>query len=275
MYKQLKKYERNFKNFGGWFKYQDYQACAIISDFLECDNNIRKIFLEIGVHHGKSFIPFTFLLRDKVDLCIAIDVFEEQERNIDHSGQGDCGIFENNLQKYGNPEIVKILKEDSTRLTGHDLLKYGHVLFASIDGGHTYGHTTNDLRICTEALDANGIIMIDDVFNKNFCEVSWGLSDFLHQNPEITPFCIGFDKVFLCKSSAHDKYIKEIGEKFKDKFFLMRKRYFGSDIIIYGSFPRHWRYREHIKEKYPGVFEYARNSNLIRKVYKRCGRFFP
>ena len=47
---------------------------------------------EIGVHHGKSFLALATSIAPGKTI-FAIDVFEDQHRNVDQSGRGDRQIF--------------------------------------------------------------------------------------------------------------------------------------------------------------------------------------
>lgn len=49
---------------------------------------IKRNALEIGVYHGKFLIDISYLL-SQGKKCVSIDVFEDQEKNIDHAGVGD------------------------------------------------------------------------------------------------------------------------------------------------------------------------------------------
>jgi hypothetical protein len=51
---------------------------------------------EVGVHHGRLFI-LLYLLAEPDERAFAIDIFDEQHLNEDHSGQGDRKVFEENL----------------------------------------------------------------------------------------------------------------------------------------------------------------------------------
>jgi peptide chain release factor 2 len=59
---------------------------------------------EIGVHHGRLFIPMA-LARRPGERALAIDVFEDQHLNVDHSGKGDRARFEENVARTGAAPI--------------------------------------------------------------------------------------------------------------------------------------------------------------------------
>lgn len=59
--------------------------------------NINSL-CEIGVHHGKSFIPMVLFSADSV--CHCDDVFEKQSLNIVSPGRGDYEVFCRNLANF-------------------------------------------------------------------------------------------------------------------------------------------------------------------------------
>ena len=165
---------------------------------------VSGALVEIGVYHGKSFIPLA-LIAQKNERCVAVDCFEDQAVNHDHSGEGDFKAFWGNVENamcvcQGNEERregvshdddgdddekndwFRILQTDSARLvddsspltkaTGNTSVR----LF-SIDGCHTSEATVKDLRIASETLHEKGVVILDDVFNPDWPGVVTGLFD--------------------------------------------------------------------------------------------------
>mmetsp|Transcript_23366 Transcript_23366/g.32643 ORF Transcript_23366/g.32643 Transcript_23366/m.32643 type:complete len:301 (+) Transcript_23366:331-1233(+) len=58
---------------------------------------------EIGVYHGRSFLPLVEMLcsSPKDEIAMAIDCFESQQYNRDSSGEGNYSQFERHLAQYG------------------------------------------------------------------------------------------------------------------------------------------------------------------------------
>ena len=78
-----------------------YSYCiSIFKNIIEFQNSINRTsqLCEIGVHHGKSFIPMLKFSGESV--CHCIDIFDEQSLNIDSSGKGDFSIFWKNIKKF-------------------------------------------------------------------------------------------------------------------------------------------------------------------------------
>jgi hypothetical protein len=161
--------------------------------------------LEIGVHHGKFFLGIENLTPSS-GRCVAIDIFENQSLNIDGSGKGDKEIFAQHVTKWANaPERVSILSSDSIDLHPNALgiNTFGII---SIDGGHTRNHTFNDLRIAQELLTPNGIIVLDDINNQDWCGVVTGALDFFNSpiSTRVRPIAIGFNKLYISHFSVSE-----------------------------------------------------------------------
>ena len=77
---------------------------------------------EIGVHHGKLFIGLNLLQRDD-EKSVAIDIFGDQDLNIDGSGAGDLAKFTSNVDVWSSMDSVVIHQGDSTKLTPEVLLE--------------------------------------------------------------------------------------------------------------------------------------------------------
>ena len=83
------------KNVSGWFDRIDAEIFSTLM-LAQLRLGIKGDAMEIGVHHGRSFIVMNLCL-GKIDNSIAIDIFDRQELNVDHSGAGNRNKFERNL----------------------------------------------------------------------------------------------------------------------------------------------------------------------------------
>lgn len=187
--------------------------------------------MEIGVHHGKFYLMLN-QLTNITDQSFAIDVFENQHLNIDHSGHGSLEIFMLNLIQFDahKGKNTKIIKGDSTdsSLRLRERIGYGTLRFISIDGGHTPEHTINDLKISNDLINNEGVVILDDFLNGQWLGVTEGVGRFLSDKPTLVPFAAGFNKLFLCKLSYHGYYYKIMND------FHRKKRvteFYGSPIV--------------------------------------------
>ena len=185
------------------------------------DNYISGGFdsLEIGVHHGKYFLAIENITPVS-NRCIAADVFDMQHLNIDNSGKGNREIFENNVNKWAlAPQRVTTLQADSMDIEPSKLgiNQFGII---SIDGGHTRSHTFHDLKVAQDLLKPDGLIILDDILNQDWCGVITGALDFFDSPyaTRIIPVAIGFNKLFIAHFSIADQRKQQI---FKDRQGLL------------------------------------------------------
>jgi hypothetical protein len=183
-------------------------------DFLDSlDINKKGGVAEIGVHHGKFYIPLNALVERDFSSYVpsyAIDVFEDQHLNIDNSGRGNQELFEKNLHEYDRyqGENTIIIKGDSTdsrqRLTS--VIDPGSLKFISVDGGHTAAHALNDLKISNEIISNEGVVIVDDFLHSCWLGVTEGVVEFLRTKPTLVPFAFGKNKLYMCKLSYVEYY---------------------------------------------------------------------
>jgi hypothetical protein len=166
---------------------------------------------EIGVHHGKLFIGLS-LLQPPGDKSVAIDVFGDQELNIDNSGRGDFEKFENNVKVWSSMDDVVVHQGDSTKLEPAKLreLAGGDIRLFSVDGGHTEEIVFSDMKLAEATLADGGIVIADDVFNEYWPGVATGTLRYLSNGATLAPFLIGFNKVLFTHAEYSEFYRGEV-----------------------------------------------------------------
>ena len=187
----------------------------------------RTSMVEIGVYHGRSFLPLC-ALRNAGETVVAIDCFDEQEFNVDESGVGnynkfvanvrrvcgaiaddDDGFWDGALDAKGElPNWIRVIKGDSRALRAEDIARAASdgehddmrsVRMFSIDGSHTCEATLSDLRLAEACLHRRGCVILDDVFNTDWPGCVSGLAAYLAlPTSTLAPFAIAYNKVFLC-----------------------------------------------------------------------------
>jgi len=180
-------------------------------DEIQHDFGVKGHVGEIGVHHGKLFILLYLLARNDEN-AIAIDIFDQQELNIDKSGRGDLFVFGKNIELYaGESSKLKILKSESTKICGADVKRVvgGPLRLFSVDGGHIASIVRHDLKTAVEAICAGGVVILDDYFNPEFPGVAEGTCGFFlaEDNPGLIPFYVGMNKIYLTTPDYAYKYI--------------------------------------------------------------------
>jgi hypothetical protein len=176
-------------------------ACDMILRIAEVQRAERVIgnVAEIGVHHGRLFILLHLLARPE-ETAVAIDLFEDQEANIDNSGNGDYLKFMENVARHVGVKSGTIVhKGDSTKLTGEMIKRMagGPIRMFSVDGGHTETITKHDLETAQDSLSKGGVVILDDCFNGGWPGVVSGTLRFLDAAPAIRPFAIGANKTLF------------------------------------------------------------------------------
>jgi len=169
---------------------------------------------EIGVYMGRFFLLLRAML-DKPEPSYGIDIFEDQELNVDYSGTNKARqeIFANYIHKYDafGGKNVQVIKGDSLSSATQALLaeniKEGSLRYISVDGGHTKIHALNDLKLSEKYLADGGVVILDDILHPHWLGVMDGLVQYLSDFPTLVPFAIGHNKMFLCKYSYHQKYL--------------------------------------------------------------------
>ncbi|MGD9616851.1 MAG: class I SAM-dependent methyltransferase [Alphaproteobacteria bacterium] len=186
---------------------------------------------EIGIHHGRYFILLS-LLGDDAEKAVAIDVFDNQELNVDHSGEGNYARFIANFDKFdGRRRKLVVHAIDSLRLAGRDLLKpdcppaasvnRSFRLF-SVDGSHTRGHTINDIEVAFGVLRPKGVVIVDDFYNPHWPGVQEGVHHLLDARQDICAVAYGDNKLFLVRAEDHDAYLDLFGGTMREFYADMK-----------------------------------------------------
>jgi hypothetical protein len=203
----------------GWLGDQMYKLLKIVGsafDSIGLNGNIA----EIGIHHGLSFFLFTSLRRHE-ELCFAIDLFDEQHLNVDHSGKGSLTTFLSHLNMmlpFEKP-FVQILQRDTLTFSMQEFTNVfspnGVKLF-SVDGGHTTAHVCNDLSLVQEVLVPGGIVALDDFFGPHWPTVTEGFYQFTQtRNRRLKPVLFYQNKLFLTTISEHEFWLESLRAGFE------------------------------------------------------------
>lgn len=197
----------NKKEVEGWLQRVDAEIIGTIFDY-QSQHNITGSCVEIGVHHGKSFIPMCMALRED-ELALCIDIFDEQTKNLDSSGYGDLNVFQGNLAKFSiDSSRIRVFKGSSEDVNQDYILKQvGPVRFFSIDGGHWKSIVQNDLHLAEKTLMTGGVIALDDYCRTEWPDVTAGYT-LWQENSEsdIIPFAVGSNKLYLCHKDFTSAY---------------------------------------------------------------------
>lgn len=218
---------------------------------------------EIGVHHGKLFIGLQLLQRPG-EKSVAIDIFGDQDLNVDGSGHGDLQKFVNNVNLWSSMDDVVIQQGDSTKLLPEQLreLAGGDIRFFSVDGGHTDEIVFSDMKLAEATLADGGIVIADDVFNQQWPGVAVGTLRYLEDSAGgagLAPFLIGFNKVFFAQPAYCGFYRAEVESAVSGKLRLATGEsvFAGHDVGLVAP---------------QGAVDLLRRSATIRSLYHRTYR---
>jgi hypothetical protein len=240
----------------GWVEPQALDVLRTLSEAQDREGIVGAV-AEIGVHHGRLFIAMQLLNAPGVP-AVAIDVFDNQELNVDESGRGDRGRFETNVRRWADWDTVVVKQADSAHLTGRDVreLAGGPVRLFSVDGGHTEDVVHADMQTAEQSLAPGGIVVADDVFNPEWPSVSVGTLRYLDGGGVLVPFAIGFNKVFFTDGIHAPRYREVIRRVYGHRRRLAHKTsvYHTCDVEVMWPTP-------------VTPFAVLRRSRLARKVY--------
>jgi len=200
--------------------------------------SIKGSVLEIGVHHGKFFIPLAMIADPETEACVAIDVFDDQEKNIDFSGIGSRTDFQKNIDRFCTGRQVHSITADSLSINVGEKLsllgKFGGFRLASIDGGHTVEHTVNDFLLVQDLLVGGGVVILDDYYNPHWPGVHEGVCRlFSLGTPKLKPFCVTSNKMFLTDYTHRAVYLRDYEEQFGDHANFKKVTMFGSPVVVF------------------------------------------
>ena len=215
----MKDYRHIKKRIDRYLRFNFYRTDGLISrlDALifrelvtgQVKQGVRGSLVEIGVHYGRSFFLLA-LGRSGSEKALAVDLFEDDALHTNREGIGRFGGFRNNCRKYRfDFSDAEILKSSSLEISAEEILgRVGEVRFFSIDGGHTYEHVANDLRLAEKVLTRDGVICLDDMFSALWPEVAIATFDWLRAaDNRFVPFLATKEKLYLCDSDYASFYL--------------------------------------------------------------------
>jgi len=204
----------------GWLQRVDAEMIGAILEW-QGQAGVTGGCVEIGVHHGKSFIPLCLALREN-EVALCIDIFDDQAKNLDSSGKGDIVSFKDNLEKHSiDQSRFRIYKGSSEDVEAAFILsQVGRVRFFSVDGGHWRSIVKSDLLLAEEVLADSGVIALDDYCRAEWPDVTYGYT--LWQNEttsDIVPFAVGSNKLYLCRKDYSRRYRSALKTPFLMHYF--------------------------------------------------------
>jgi hypothetical protein len=196
----------------GWISVSDAKIFAALLE-LQVMYAISGAVVEIGVHHGRSFILLA-LARRGSERALAIDLFEDDELNINTPGRNRRSQFFKNCARF-DLSGIEAVKSCSLALTPEAIRsQVGGVRFFSIDGGHQFGEVHHDITLAYESIIPEGIVAIDDFCNRAWPEVTFASFEFLRHHARMVPFLITDGKLYCSMRGSEELYRNHIKERF-------------------------------------------------------------
>lgn len=267
---------KNVKRIEGWLAATDFEIIKQLMVF-QSEAGMQGAVVEIGVHHGKSFVALAaFSGQSKL---YAIDVFGDQEKNIDQSGSGDRAIFIKNLQDAGIEIDRLVIDERMSEGVSADDIRgaVGPVKFFHIDGGHHFDAVISDIDLATKVMADDGIVVLDDVFRPEWPEVS--LAAFRSQafiTNDFVLFAVGFNKSYFCKRMHVAMYHEALLRSAYLRVGLNRDYRAKADrVLVFQRYPLpEWGLRTFLywAMSIYAPYQYVSFRNAVAKIKKMLGR---
>lgn len=171
---------------------------------------------EIGVYHGKFLIALASLTAPGGKVT-ALDVFEDQDKNLDGAGVGNLEILQRNVAAYGPGDVdYAYIKADSSALTVLAKMELtrdrGPFRLFSVDGCHTVEHTLGDLQTAQDCIAPGGVIILDDYMQPHWPGVTEAVSLFCSAVPRMAPFLYAHHKLFFVGVGWHAYFYRACAE---------------------------------------------------------------
>jgi hypothetical protein len=229
---------RGRKQVGGWLGRIDAEIFRILLNY-QVSCNLGGSVAEIGVHHGKCFIGLCLSMQEG-ERAYCIDVFEDQHLNIDSSGKGNRLILERNLRHF-NVDITRLIirAASSFDIQASDIVdEAGPIRFFSIDGGHWAAIVKHDLNLAEASLADHGIVALDDFLRSEWPDVSAGFFSWASEHKgSIVPFCIGFNKLYLCHEQWREQFQSIIvNDQFTSNCIIKRTKFQNVELPVFSEF---------------------------------------
>ena len=195
--------------------------------------------LEIGYRHG-----FTFSL-----------MYETLKEHADYFTSCDITYAHDVASK-----LINFNRCEFMECKSRDLILNKTYNFVNIDGWHDYDPVFFELNICYQALEKNGVIMVDDYESTTPAGgpgITMALVDFLRHNSKIKPVLIGHQQIFLSETDLNENVLSNLIKQ--SKIFL------SWDFTTWKNYNNVPRYRlkiESFLEKFPDLIKSLEQKSL-------------
>jgi hypothetical protein len=214
----------NVTRVSGWLHTDSADIIATLGEAQD-DAGLAGNIAEIGIHHGRLFLLLALMARDG-ERAVALDLFEEQEKNVDGSGKGDRQRFEANIAAYAPQAPIDIRQGSSLDVDPSTATEtFGHVRMFSIDGGHTEEIACHDLRVAEACLVPGGIVVLDDPIHPYWLGVLSGVVRYRASGGTLRAFAHSENKLYLTNDDG-------AAERYRAYLATHRRRLLGRRNVV-------------------------------------------
>ena len=223
-----------FPHIQGWVSSGHLQPLKLV-DEIQRSVGIKGHVAEIGVFHGKFLLALASLLNPG-DKVTALDVFDDQDKNLDGAGEGNLGILQQNVAAYGRQDLdYSYVQADSSALTMLDKVELtrsrGPFRLFSVDGCHTTEHTLADLRTAQDCMAPGGVIILDDYMQPHWPGVTEAVSLFCTGAPRMVPFLYTLHKLYFVGIGWHAHFLAASMQAFAGHDNARTPAMFGRNVM--------------------------------------------
>jgi len=228
--------QTGYQQVEGWAQPQVFPVLKLINLY-QRESKLEGDVAEIGVHHGKFFIGLHNCLAEG-QISLAIDIFDDQRFNVDHSGSANLQRFLDNMNVHAfEPDRCVRLPGDSLSLRQQDIVQVAprpvRTRIFSVDGGHTPEHTINDIEVAISLCHGHAVIFVDDYYNPHWPGVHIGVARFYDRSyPSFVPFGYVRDKLMLTSLTWHKTYFDLLVNHCKDQPHFKAVSMFGHRVAV-------------------------------------------
>jgi len=223
-----------FPNIEGWVSGGHLQPLKLV-DRIQRAAGISGHAAEIGVFHGKFLLALASLL-DPGGRVTALDVFDDQSKNLDGAGEGNLEILQRNVAAHGRKDAdYAYIKADSSALTLLDKVDLtrsrGPFRLFSVDGCHTTEHTLCDLQTAQQCIAPGGVVILDDYMQPHWPGVTEAVSLFCRDAPRLVPFLYNQHKLFFVGVGWHAHFFTACAQAYADDPDARTPPMFGRNVL--------------------------------------------
>lgn len=156
--------------------------------------------LEIGVHHGRSFVPLRAMARDG-EVSVAVDLFDWSDFR-DQATRAD--LEANVVRVFGSTDGVLVHQGDSHDLKPADLMAMagGRFRIVSVDGAHDLEGALADLRLARSVSTRDTAIVVDDWNSPGWPEVPLAIVKFERESPNWGLWAVRHNRAILVRRDS-------------------------------------------------------------------------